>query len=57
LLERLVCDMQAKRGVWFARGAEIARWFTEHPAARREVDLDVVGVRRDVSEGRRAHEG
>src|SRR6266446_4761918 len=55
LLEKLVGDMQAKRGVWFARGAEIARWFTKHPEARREVDLDVVGAR-DATE-RERHEG
>ncbi len=40
LLEQLVGEMQDAGGVWFARGAEIARWFTEHPEARREVDLD-----------------
>src|SRR5690606_21890812 len=42
LLERLVRDMQAAGGVWFARGSEIARWVKEHPEARREIDLDLV---------------
>jgi hypothetical protein len=32
--------MQEKGGVWFARGAEIATWFKEHPDARRELALD-----------------
>jgi peptidoglycan/xylan/chitin deacetylase (PgdA/CDA1 family) len=40
LLEQLVGEMQDAGGVWFARGAEIARWFSEHPEARRETDLD-----------------
>jgi peptidoglycan-N-acetylglucosamine deacetylase len=40
LLERLVGDMRSEE-VWFARGAEIASYFHEHPEARRELDLDV----------------
>jgi len=40
LLERLVNAMKAKPGVWFARGAEIARWYDQTPEARREVDFD-----------------
>lgn len=40
LLERLVRDMRAAGGVWFARGHEIATWASRHPEARREVDLD-----------------
>lgn len=42
LLERLIRDMRAAGGVWFARGAEIARWVADHPDARREVDFDVL---------------
>jgi peptidoglycan/xylan/chitin deacetylase (PgdA/CDA1 family) len=53
LLERLVGDMQSAGGVWFARGSEIARWFDEHPQARREVDLDGVSA---AADGRNAHE-
>ncbi|PTX95144.1 polysaccharide deacetylase [Spartobacteria bacterium LR76] len=40
LLERLINAMKAKPGVWFARGAEIARWYDQTPDARREVDFD-----------------
>lgn len=40
LLERLLNAMKAKPGVWFARGAEIARWYDQTPEARREVDFD-----------------
>ncbi len=40
LLERLINAMKAKPGVWFARGAEIARWYDQTPEARREVDFD-----------------
>lgn len=41
LLERLVRSMQEQGGVWFARAGEVAEWFDQHPAARREVDFDV----------------
>ncbi|MBY0277423.1 polysaccharide deacetylase [Candidatus Binatia bacterium] len=40
LLERLIRDMRASGNVWFARGHEIARWVTDNPTARREVDFD-----------------
>ena len=40
LLEDLVTAMQAKQGVWFARGAEIAEHVRTHPEARRELDFD-----------------
>jgi peptidoglycan-N-acetylglucosamine deacetylase len=40
LLEDLVGAMQAKGGVWFARGREIARHVRAHPHARREIDFD-----------------
>jgi peptidoglycan/xylan/chitin deacetylase (PgdA/CDA1 family) len=40
LLEQLVRAMQAKGGVWFARGHEIAAYVRTHPEARREIDLD-----------------
>lgn len=40
LLEDLVRAMQERGGVWFARGAEIARWSRDNPDARRELDLD-----------------
>lgn len=40
LLEDLVGAMQERGGVWFARGAEIAKWVKENPDARRELDLD-----------------
>ncbi len=40
LLEKLINAMKAKPGVWFARGAEIARWYDQTPEARREVDFD-----------------
>lgn len=43
LLERLINAMKAKPGVWFARGAEIARWYDQTPEARREVDFDRLG--------------
>lgn len=42
LLERLIRDMRAAGGVWFARGHEIARWVADNPDARREVDFDVL---------------
>ena len=32
--------MQAKGGVWFARGREIADYVRAHPEARREIDFD-----------------
>jgi hypothetical protein len=32
--------MQAKGGVWFARGREIAAYFRSNPAARAETDFD-----------------
>jgi peptidoglycan/xylan/chitin deacetylase (PgdA/CDA1 family) len=40
LLEDLVGAMQAKGGVWFARGRDLAAHVREHPGARRELDLD-----------------
>jgi len=40
LVERLVRAMQAKEGVWFARGRVIALWYETHPEARREIDFD-----------------
>lgn len=40
LLEDLVRAMQAKGGVWFARGREIASYVRATPAARREIDFD-----------------
>jgi peptidoglycan/xylan/chitin deacetylase (PgdA/CDA1 family) len=40
LLESLVTEMQAKGGVWFARGREIAAYFRSNPAARAETDFD-----------------
>ena len=40
LLEELVRAMQAKNGVWFARGHEIAAHVRSHPGARREIDFD-----------------
>jgi peptidoglycan/xylan/chitin deacetylase (PgdA/CDA1 family) len=40
LLEEIVRAMQAKGGVWFARGREIAGYVQAHPEARREVDFD-----------------
>lgn len=40
LLEDIVTAMQAKGGVWFARGHEIADHVRANPKARREVDLD-----------------
>ncbi len=40
LLEDLVAAMQAKGGVWFARGREIAAYASAHPHARREIDFD-----------------
>jgi peptidoglycan/xylan/chitin deacetylase (PgdA/CDA1 family) len=41
LLEELVTAMQAKDGVWFARGRELADYVRAHPHARRELDFDV----------------
>jgi peptidoglycan-N-acetylglucosamine deacetylase len=40
LLEELVVAMQAKGGVWFARGRELADYVRAHPGARREIDFD-----------------
>jgi peptidoglycan/xylan/chitin deacetylase (PgdA/CDA1 family) len=40
LLEELVRGMQAKGGVWFARGREIAAHVRACPAARREIAFD-----------------
>jgi peptidoglycan/xylan/chitin deacetylase (PgdA/CDA1 family) len=40
LLERLVRAIAEAGPVWFARGAEIARYAAANPEARREVDLD-----------------
>jgi peptidoglycan/xylan/chitin deacetylase (PgdA/CDA1 family) len=40
LLEELICAMQAKGGVWFARGSEIAAHVLQNPTARREIDFD-----------------
>lgn len=40
LLESLVTAMREKPGVWLARGREIADYFQNHPAARRELDFD-----------------
>jgi peptidoglycan-N-acetylglucosamine deacetylase len=40
LLEDLVGAMQAKGGVWFARGGELAAYVRAHPGARREIDFD-----------------
>ncbi len=37
---KVITAMKAKPGVWFARGAEIARWYDQTPEARREVDFD-----------------
>jgi hypothetical protein len=41
LLERLVTQMRDTGDVWFARGSEIANYFTANPKARTEVDLDL----------------
>jgi len=40
LLEEIVRRMQAKGGVWFARGHEISDYVHANPAARREIDFD-----------------
>lgn len=40
LLEDLLTAMQAKGGVWFARGRELADYVRMHPEARREIDFD-----------------
>jgi len=40
LVEELVGAMQAKGGVWFARGRELADHVRAHPEARREIDFD-----------------
>lgn len=40
LIEDLVRSMQAKGGVWFARGRELAAHARAHPEARREIDYD-----------------
>jgi peptidoglycan/xylan/chitin deacetylase (PgdA/CDA1 family) len=40
LIEDLVGAMQAKGGVWFARGRELAAHVRAHPEARREIDFD-----------------
>jgi peptidoglycan/xylan/chitin deacetylase (PgdA/CDA1 family) len=44
LLEELVGAMQAKEGVWFARGRELAGYVRAHPEARRELDFDRPGA-------------
>lgn len=44
LLEEIVRSMQAKSGVWFARGREIASYVREHPEMRREIDFDHVAL-------------
>lgn len=44
LLEELVRAMQAKPGVWFARGGELAAYVRARPDARREIDFDRVSV-------------
>lgn len=44
LLEELVAAMQAKGGVWFARGRELAAYVRAHPRARREIDFDHAGA-------------
>ena len=44
LLERLIRDMRASGGVWFARGSEIAHWVEKNPDARREIDFDVLAT-------------
>jgi peptidoglycan/xylan/chitin deacetylase (PgdA/CDA1 family) len=51
LLEDLVTAMQAKRGVWFAQGAEVAEFFRANPAARHELDFDhpIVAASRNAS--------
>jgi peptidoglycan/xylan/chitin deacetylase (PgdA/CDA1 family) len=40
LVEELVAAMQAKGGVWFARGRQLADHVRAHPEARREIDFD-----------------
>jgi peptidoglycan/xylan/chitin deacetylase (PgdA/CDA1 family) len=40
LLEELIRGMQARGGVWFARGHELADYVRAHPGARRELDFD-----------------
>ena len=40
LLEDLISAMQAKSGVWFARGSELADYVRANPGARREIDFD-----------------
>ncbi|MHA3772895.1 polysaccharide deacetylase family protein [Verrucomicrobiota bacterium sgz303538] len=40
LLEEIITAMQAKDGVWFARGGEIAEYVRSVPSARCEIDFD-----------------
>lgn len=42
LLERLLSGILATGDAWIATGSEIARWVTENPAARREIDFDAL---------------
>jgi hypothetical protein len=39
-LERLLNDIRAIGGAWFARGREIAAYVRGNPSARREIDFD-----------------
>jgi peptidoglycan-N-acetylglucosamine deacetylase len=40
LLEDLISAMREKGAVWFARGSEIAQYFSQNPQARRRIDYD-----------------
>lgn len=40
LIERLATAMRQRGPTWFARAKEVATWFDQNPAARREVDFD-----------------
>ena len=40
MLEDLICAMREKGGVWFARGGEIATYFSQNPRSRRAIDFD-----------------
>jgi hypothetical protein len=42
LLEELIGDMRDKGSVWFARGREIANYFSARPAVRRAIDFDAL---------------
>ena len=44
LLEEIVCGIQERGDVWFARGREIAAYVRAHPEARREVDFDQLAL-------------